>query len=107
QIQINASSARPDAASFITNLFHSPRSNIARGKVAIARVLSFQKIIALLFGNLRQRTVIGFLLGHPDASVIAKRFGHEGQFGLILAADRDARGMDLSEAGIGKSCALL
>ena len=47
------------------------------------------------------------LLRHPDAAVVAQRLGHQRQLGLVIAADRDARRMNLRVAGIGEARAAL
>ena len=46
--------------------------------------------------------VVARLLGHPDAAVVAQRLAHQRQLRLVLATDRDARGVDLGVAGVGE-----
>ena len=46
-------------------------------------------------------------LGHPDPAVVAQRLRHERELGLELVRGRDARGVDLREAGVGERRALL
>ena len=43
---------------------------------------------------------------HPDPAVVAQRLAHQGELGLVLAADRDAGRVDLGEAGVGEVGAL-
>ena len=45
-------------------------------------------------------------LGHPDTSVVTKRFGHQGQFGLEIAVLGDTGRVDLCEAGVSKICSV-
>src|SRR6185369_5880136 len=40
------------------------------------------------------------LFRRPDAAVIAERLAHQGELRLVIAADRNARGMDLGVTGI-------
>ena len=103
KIEINAASARADAAAFIANFLGRARGDVARRQIAEARIFAFQIIIAVGFGNLVRR--FGAILlpfRNPDAAVIAQRFRHQGELGLMIAADRNAGGMDLRVAGIGE-----
>ena len=44
-------------------------------------------------------------LGHPDATVVAQRLRHQGELGLVVAADTGMQvGMDLGEARVGEQC---
>jgi hypothetical protein len=36
----------------------------------------------------------------PDASIVAQRFGHQGQFRLMVTGNGNAGGMNLGETGI-------
>src|SRR5262245_13641537 len=39
---------------------------------------------------------------NPHASIVPQRFGHQRKLGLMFAADRNARGMNLREGWVGK-----
>src|SRR5208283_5923747 len=100
--------AGADPAPGIANLLRCARSNVARRKVAIARILPLQIVVAIRLGNrLRPLAAILFALRHPDPAIIAQRLGHEGELGLMVATDGDARGMNLRVARIGEKRALL
>src|SRR6185436_9272858 len=86
--------------------FGGARGNVAWRQVAEARILSFEKIVALRFGNLVGRTPVPFLFRHPYATVIAQRLRHQSQFGLMIAADGNASGLNLCETRVGKRRAL-
>jgi len=47
-------------------------------------------------------TVVARFTRHPDSAVVAQRFAHQGQFGLVLARRRNAGGVNLHKAGVGK-----
>ena len=61
---------------------------------------------ARLRGSGSAALVAGFFR-HPDAAVIAQRFAHQREFGLIIAGNRDAGRMNLRETGIGEGRAAL
>src|SRR6185369_851963 len=91
EIEINAEPAGSDAASFIAHFLGGTRGNVARGEVAEAGILALEKIIAIRIRNRRRcfREIL-LLFRHPDAAVVPQRLGHECEFGLMLAAHRDA-----------------
>ncbi len=47
KIEINAATAWADAPAFVTNFLCCARRNIARRKIAVARIFSFEIIIAI------------------------------------------------------------
>ena len=103
KIQINPQAARPDATACVANLLGGARGDVARSEVPVAGIFPFQKVIPLRLGNgPRRLTAILLAPGHPDAAIIAQRFGHEGEFGLMFAADGDAGGVDLGIARVGE-----
>src|SRR5207248_3572181 len=84
------------------------RRNIPRRKIAVTGIFSLEIIIALVFGDFVRRFAAIFLaFGHPDASIIAERFGHESQLRLMLATNGDAGRMNLRKARISKQGAFL
>ncbi len=46
--------------------------------------------------------VVALLLWDPDAAIVPERFAHERELGLVIATDRNAGGVDLGVAGVGK-----
>lgn len=102
EVQVNAFACGADAAAFVADLFSGARGDVSRCEVAEARVLAFEIVVAFVLGDVRGGAAIAFFPGHPDASVVAEGLGHECEFGLLIAADGDAGGVDLSEARIGE-----
>src|ERR1700730_10374917 len=106
KIQIDAASAWTDTATFIANFLGRTRCDVARGEVAVARVLSFEVIIAVLFRDfVRLLLAIFSALRNPDPSIVAQRLGHQRELGLIIAALWNAGGMDLRETRVGEKSA--
>ena len=105
EIEINAKAVLAHSASFIAYGLCVPGRYVARNEVAEAGIFPFEVVIALVLGDLRGPSRIAFLLRNPDAAVVAERFTHQRQLGLIVAADGDACWMDLGEAWVCKSCA--
>src|SRR5439155_21807563 len=97
-----------DAAALVAHFFGRPRRDVAWGEIAVTRVFPFQIVIAAGLENpARRLAAILFLLGHPNTAIVAQRFRHQREFRLMVAADRDASGMDLCVARIRESRALL
>src|SRR6185436_5329443 len=48
------------------------------------------------------RSLVTGLLWNPDAAVVAQRLAHERELRLVVARHRNARGVDLRVAGVGK-----
>src|SRR5262245_62189900 len=107
KIEVDAAPARPHAAPLVADLFGGARRDVARRQIAVARVFAFEVIIALVFEDLDRAAPVAGLLRNPDAAVVAKRFGHQRQLRLIIAADRDAGRVYLRVAGVGEERALL
>src|SRR6266446_6910121 len=103
KIEINPASPRSDTMSFIAHFLGRARSDVARREISEAWIFSLKIIIAVRIRNIFRRFgAIFSSLWHPNASVIAQRFRHQSQFGLMLTGDGDAGGMNLSEARITK-----
>ena len=102
EIEIDAPAAGSDAATFIADFLGTARSDVAGREIAEARVLPLEVVIALLLRNLIGAAGVAGSFRHPDAAVVAQRFGHQRQLRLKIAALRDARGMNLRVAGIRK-----
>ena len=107
KIQINTETARPHATTFIAGFLGGARRDITRSQVSIAGIFALEEIIPLTFGDFRSGPFVRLLLGNPDATVVSERLGHQSQFGLMIPADRNAGGMDLRVARVGKERTLL
>src|SRR2546426_11042428 len=90
-----------------TTLFRSvadrlgiPRRHVPRHQVSEARIAALEIIVALGLRDLFRRALVAFLQRHPDAAVIAQRFAHQRELGLVIAGDRNTGGMNLRVAGI-------
>src|SRR5208283_1334034 len=81
--------------------------DVAWNEIAETRIAALEVVVTLAFRNGTGGALVAGLLGDPDASVVAKRFGHESELGLILTGDGDAGGMNLGEARIGEESAAL
>ena len=103
KIEINPASPRSDTTAFVAHFLGRARSDVARREISEAWIFSLKIIIAVRIRNIVRRFGAIFSpLRHPNASVIAQRFRHQSQFGLMLTSDWDAGGMNLGEAGIAK-----
>src|SRR5262245_64459999 len=61
EIEVDAASARPHAATLVADLFGRARRDVARRPIAVARVFAFAIILAVLSGDLvRAAAVRGF-----------------------------------------------
>ena len=83
-----------------------PGRNIARRHVSVGGIHPLEEIIPLFLRNLIGWTLIPSPFRQPDPPVIAKTFAHERQLALEGITARNARGMDLGEAGVGEEGAL-
>ena len=93
-----------DAATFVADFLRSAGSDVARGEVTVARVLTFEEIIARVLGDFGGGLgAIGLVLRHPDAAVITERLGHQGELRLVFAMHRDAGRVNLRVAGISEA----
>src|ERR1700693_3556641 len=96
-----------DTAPFVANRLGIARGHIARDQIAEAGIAPLQKVVTFVLGDLIGWTLIPRLHRHPDAPVIAKRLAHQRELRLIAPGNRDAGGMDLSEARVGERSAPL
>ncbi|CAB5027103.1 unannotated protein [freshwater metagenome] len=96
---------RTHAAAFVDHGLGIAGGHVAGHEVAERRVLALEEVVAFGFGDLIRGPGLVVRRGDPDASVVAERFGHEGELGLELVARRDARGVDLRVAGVREQCA--
>ena len=107
KIQIDTVFHRADASPFVAGLLNRTRRDVPWRQVAIGRVLTLQEIIAFRLRYVARFTRVIGLLWHPHTPVIAQRFRHQRQLGLVLVQNRDTGRMDLCETGIGKQRAAL
>ena len=99
--------AGTDPAPLVAHFLRRSAGDVARRKVAEGGVFPLEVVVALRFRDLLRRALVPLGLGHPDATVIPERFRHQRQLRLVVAALRDAGGVDLGVAGIGEGRALL
>src|SRR5205807_2089964 len=77
KIKVHSEPAWADAAASVADFFGSAGRNVARRKVSKARVFAFQIVITVVFRNGSGRFgAIFFAFWHPDAAIVAERFGH-------------------------------
>jgi hypothetical protein len=108
EVEVHPASVRADAAPVVALLLHRPGGDVARGEVPVARILALEEVVAVFLGDgFRRLPDVLPLPGDPASTVVAERFGHEGQLRLVLARLRDAGGVDLGVAGVGEEGALL
>src|SRR5271157_3850281 len=102
EIKIDAQPGLTHAPALVADLLGRPRGNVAGGKVAVARVLALQVIIALVLGNLSWWPRVSLLLGDPDPAIVAERLGHERQLALMVTGHGNAGRVNLGVAGVGE-----
>ncbi len=107
EVEVDAEARLADAAALVADLLGGARGDVARREVAERRVLPLEVVVALGLGDLAGGAFVALLERDPDAAVVAERLGHEGQLGLVVARDRDARRVDLRVAGVPERGALL
>ena len=101
EVEIDRLAGGSDAAPLVAHLLGVARREVARNQVAEAGIFPLEIVIALRFGNLVGGPLVARSLRHPDASVVAQAFGHEGEFRLVFAVHRNAGRMDRRVARIG------
>src|SRR5439155_10404313 len=103
EIEINLVLA-VDPKAIDTNLKDLARGNITWHQIAVSRILLFEKIPTLFFGDRGRRSLIAFRARYPDASAFAaSRFAHQAQ--LVIAGNRSW--MHLNEFAVRVLRALL
>ncbi len=108
EVEEDGSARSVDAASFVAHFFYGACGHVARNEVSEGGVHTFEEVISIFGWNVARILLfvaygedIVHFFGHPDASVIAEGFGHEGELRLVFAAFGDTGGVDLDEAGVG------
>ncbi len=108
EVEIDAKPGFTHATAFVANGLGGAAGDVARREVAERGIHPLKIVIAVAFRDVRRLLAAVFLaLGHPHATVIAERLGHQGELRLIVTADRDARRMDLRVAGVAEARAAL
>ena len=107
KVEIDAAAAGADAAIVVALLFGGAGGDVAGGEVAEGGVLALQVVVALVLGDIAGLAVVASFLRRPAAAVVTQRFGHQGQFRLVIAGLGDAGRVDLGVAGVGEEGALL
>src|SRR5689334_17803736 len=62
-----------DAHTVETHLEDRTRRDVARHEIAVRRILLFEEIQSLFFGNRRRRTNVAFTARHPNTSTFTAR----------------------------------
>ena len=101
------------AVALVAALFGGTAGDVAGDEVSECGIAALEIVVAVFFGNvltldfaLLQTLGIFELLGHPDASVVTERLGHQGEFRLLVAMNGNAGGVNLHVAGVGEEGSL-
>ena len=101
------------AVASVATLLSSTRCNVTRYEVTECGVATLQVVVAILLSDIRrldlactQSLDVLHLLGNPDTTVVTQRLRHQRQLRLLGAVDRNTGGVNLSEAGVSKTCTL-
>jgi len=86
----------------IATLFGSTAGHVSGYQVAKGRVATLQIVVTFLFRNISCFAGVVLLFGHPDTTVVAERFTHQGEFALVVATYRNTSGVNLRKARIAK-----
>ena len=105
KIKVNTVTCRSDAEPLVADILGIPRGHIAGDEISETGITLFEVVVPFIFGNIPRLPGLPLAPGYPDAPVVAQRFTHEGELGLMLARGGNTRRMDLTEAGVGESCA--
>src|SRR5262249_19942172 len=100
EIQVYAEPRITHTEALVADLLGGTRGHVARHEISKTRIPAFQVIVAVGFRYVIGTAAVAFLFGDPDAPVVAKRFAHQSQLGLVEPADRNARRMNLGKTGI-------
>ena len=110
KVEIDGQAGGAYAVACVATFFGGAGGNIAGHEVAESGIATFEVVVAVFFRNIFWTLFTAadgfgvlFLFGHPDTAVVAEAFAHEGEFGLVVAVDGDAGGVNLDVAGVGKS----
>ncbi len=77
KIEIDAAAARTYAPTFIADVLGRARGYVARRQIAIARINSFEIVVAFAFRYVIGMARVSRFFGNPDAAVVAQRFRHQ------------------------------
>ncbi len=110
EVEVDGQTRGPNAVAGIAALLGGAAGDVARHQVAEGRIAALEVVVAVLLGNVEGGLLAAadglgvlFLLGNPDAAVVAQRLAHEGELRLVVAVDGDAGGVNLHVAGVGES----
>jgi len=102
EIQENGESGVANAAAIVGRHLGVAGRDIARYQVSETGVLALQVIIPFILRNILGTSFITLLLRYPNAPIVPKRFGHQGQFGLVVTRNRNTGRVDLRVARVGE-----
>ena len=106
EVEVDPEAAGADPAALVADVLRGPGRDVAGHQVAERRVDPLQVVVALGLRDLPWVALVLPALRHPDPAVVAQRLAHQGELGLVVPADRDARRVDLGEARVGEVGAL-
>ena len=97
----------------IATLFSSAAGYVAGNEVTESRVAALEVVVAILFRNVATFKFAGLqllrifnFLGNPNAAVVTQRLRHQSQLTLLIAVNRNTRGVNLYERGVSEVCSL-
>ena len=95
------------AETCVADLLGVTGCHVTRHEVTEARVLFFEVVVTVFFGDLVRRTGVARLARNPDTAVVTERFAHQGELGLQVAVARNASRVNLRVAGVSEQGAAL
>ncbi len=109
EVEEDTKSCLGDAALVITGFLSSTGGDVTWGQVTEGWVLAFEVVVAVTVGyfggfHFALANLFGYFaaLGYPDAAVVTKGFGHEGELALVVALDWNAGRVNLGEAWVSE-----
>ena len=109
EVEEDGEASAADTVAGIAALFGCAAGDVAGHEVAEGGIAALEVVVAVLFGYVVGFELAGaecfgvlFLLGDPDAAVVAEAFAHQGELGLVVAVNGDAGGVYLHVAGVGE-----
>src|SRR5262245_732468 len=102
ELQIHGAVALANPSSVVAYLLGITRGDVAWHEIPEARILALEIVVAFVLRYLVRRPGVALFLRDPDSPIVSQALAHQRELGLMIAADRNARWMDLRETGIGE-----
>ena len=113
EVEIHSQAGIVHTIALVATFFGSAAGHVAGHEVTEGGIAAFEVVVAVFLGNVLTletafltRLGVFELFGHPNATVVAERLGHEGEFRLFVTVYGDTRGVNLHVRGVGKHGAL-